>query len=63
MKKILLLLAMCVMLPQMASAQTPTDDTFVVSDLTYDSDLEAYYFIVSLCTGHLGQHNAHRKEK
>ncbi len=48
MKKILLLLAMCVMLPQMASAQTATDDTFVVSDLTYDSDLEAYYFIVSL---------------
>ena len=40
-----LLLALCC---QAAGAQTPTDDTFTVSDLTWDEDEEAYYFTVSL---------------
>ena len=30
------------------NAQTPTDDTFTVSDLTYNATLNAYYFTVSL---------------
>lgn len=33
MKKILLLFMMCALLPKTAGAQTPTDDTFTVSDL------------------------------
>ncbi len=50
MKKILLLFTLCAMLPMVAVAQsgTPTDDTFTVSDLTYDPDMEGYYFVVSL---------------
>ena len=49
MKKILLLFMMCAMLPLTAGAQgTPTDDTFTVSDLEWDEDMEGYYFIVSL---------------
>jgi len=48
MKKILLLIMMCALLPRTAEAQTPTDDTFTVSDLKYNSTLESYYFIVGL---------------
>ena len=33
MKKTLLLFMMCALLPRVAGAQTPTDDTFTVSDL------------------------------
>ena len=41
MKKILLLFMMCAMLPLTAGAQgTPTDDTFTVSDLEWDEDME-----------------------
>lgn len=53
MKKILLLLFMSALMPMAAGAQTPTDDTFTVSDLTYDSDADAYYFIVSLSGSHI----------
>lgn len=38
MKKTLLLFIMCALLPRVAEAQTPTDDTFTVSDLTFVSD-------------------------
>ena len=58
MKKILLLFMMCALLPLTAGAQTPTDDTFTISDLAYDEDITwyegddekegAYYFIVSI---------------
>lgn len=49
MKRILLLFMMCALLPRVAAAQgTPTDDTFTVSDLTWDSEMDGYYFIVSL---------------
>ena len=49
MRKILLLFLMGALLPRAAMAQgTPTDDTFTVSDLTYDGDMDGYYFIVSL---------------
>lgn len=58
MKKILLLLFMSALMPMAAGAQTPTDDTFTVSDLVYDEDITwyegddekegAYYFIVSI---------------
>ena len=47
-KKILLLFMMCALLPVAGRAQTPTDDTFTVSDLTWDGDMGGYYFIVSL---------------
>ena len=53
MKKILLLFMMCALLPVAGRAQTPTDDTFTVSDLTYDSDAGAYFFIVSLSGSHI----------
>ena len=53
MKKILLLFMMCTLLPMAGRAQTPTDDTFTVSDLTYDSDAGAYFFIVSLSGSHI----------
>ena len=56
MKKTLLLLMMCALLPRVAEAQTPTDDTFTVSDLTFDEEITwnddenegAYYFTISL---------------
>ena len=56
MKKILLLFMMCALLPKTAEAQTPTDDTFTVSDLAWDDEISwnddentgAYYFTVSL---------------
>ena len=57
MKRILLLILMCALLPRVAGAQgTPTDDTFTVSDLIWDDDISwnddeytgAYYFTVSL---------------
>lgn len=38
MKKILLLFLLGVLMPITAGAQTPTDDTFTVSDLTFVSD-------------------------
>ena len=53
-----LLAALICLLPAVTKAQTPTDDTFTVSDLNYDEDITwyegsdekegAYYFIVSL---------------
>ena len=46
MKKILLLFLMFAMLPKAAGAQTPTDDTFTVSDL--QTDKYGTFFIVSL---------------
>ena len=58
MKKILLLFFVSVLLAVTVGAQTPTDDTFTVSDLIYDEDITwyegddekegAYYFIVSI---------------
>ena len=48
MKKILLLFMLCTLLPMAGRAQTPTNDTFTVSDLTWDSEMDGYYFIVSL---------------
>ena len=49
MKKILLLFMMCALLSRVVGAQgTPTDDTFTISDLTWDGDMGGYYFIVSL---------------
>ena len=56
MKKTLLLFIMCALLPRVAEAQTPTDDTFTVSDLTFDEEITwnddenegAYYFTISL---------------
>ena len=47
MKKILLLFVMCALLPRVAGAQTPTDDTFTVSDLTSRSG-GTYSFDVGL---------------
>ena len=47
MKKILLLFMMCALLPLTAEAQTPTDDTFTVSDLTLFSE-NIYTFDVGL---------------
>lgn len=47
MKKILLLFMMCAMLPITAEAQE-LDGTFTISDLTYDSDMEGYYFTVGI---------------
>ncbi len=46
MKKILLLFMMCALLPVAGRAQTPTDDTFTVSDL--QTDKYGTYFIVGL---------------
>ena len=46
MKKILLLFMMCALLPRTAGAQTPTDDTFTVSDL--QTDKYGTFFIVGL---------------
>lgn len=58
MKKILLLFFVSALLAVTVGAQTPTDDTFTVSDLIYDEDITwyegddekegAYYFIVSI---------------
>lgn len=56
MKRILLLFMMCALLPRVAGAQTPTSDTFTVSDLDWDDEISwnddantgAYYFTVSL---------------
>ena len=49
MKKVLLLFFMSALTLLMAEAQgTPTDDKFMVSDLTWDGDMGGYYFIVSL---------------
>ena len=48
MKKILLLFMMCALLPRVAEAQTPTDDTFIVSDLTWNQARNCYVFTVSL---------------
>lgn len=49
MKKILLLFAMVALLPLAGSAQgTPTDDTFTVSDLTWNQARNCYVFTVSL---------------
>lgn len=39
MKKILLLFMMCALLPVAGRAQTPTDDTFTVSDLAWDDEI------------------------
>lgn len=47
MKKILLLFLLGVLMPITAGAQTPTDDTFTVSDLTHSKE-NIYSFIVSL---------------
>ena len=48
MKKILLFVMACLMLPRVAEAQTPTTDKFTVSDLEWDADNECYVFTVSL---------------
>lgn len=48
MKKILLLFMMCALLPVAGRAQTPTDDTFTVSDLTWNQARNCYVFTVSL---------------
>lgn len=49
MKKILFLFLMCALLPRVAGAQgTPTDDTFTVSDLTWNQARDCYVFTVSL---------------
>ena len=48
MKKILLLLFMGALMPMAAGAQTPTDDTFTVSDLVWSADDECYIFSVGL---------------
>ncbi len=42
------MLLMALFVPTSLSAQTPTDDKFVVSDLTYHSSSGLYYFDVSL---------------
>ncbi len=47
MKKFLFLFMMCALLPRTAVAQG-LSDRFTISDLEYDPDVEAYYFIVSL---------------
>lgn len=46
MKRKLLLAISCLLLPLVMTAQTPTDDTFTVSDLEWDG--EDYFFTVSL---------------
>ncbi len=46
MKRKLLLAVSCLLLPLAMRAQTPTDDTFTVSDLEWDG--EDYFFTVSL---------------
>ena len=48
MKKILLFVMACLMLPRVAEAQTPTTDKFTVSDLEWDADMGGYVFTVSL---------------
>ena len=52
MKKPILLLLLFSMIalsvPQTLKAGEATDDTVVLSDLTWDEDMEAYYFVVSL---------------
>lgn len=48
MKKILLFVMACLMLPRVAEAQTPTTDKFTVSDLEWDAEMGGYVFIVSL---------------
>lgn len=48
MKKILLLVLTCLMLPRVAGAQTATTDKFVLSDLAWVEDIECYVFTVSL---------------
>ena len=48
MKKILLFVMACLMLPRVAEAQTPTTDKFTVSDLEWDADNDCYVFTVSL---------------
>ncbi|MCR4958451.1 MAG: hypothetical protein K6B13_07595, partial [Prevotella sp.] len=48
MKKILLLVMTCLMLPMVAGAQTATTDKFTVSDLVWDDDNDCYVFTVSL---------------
>lgn len=48
MKKILLLFMMCALLPRTAGAQTPTDDTFTVSDLEWSEEDDCYIFAVNL---------------
>ena len=48
MKKILLLVMTCLLLPRVAGAQTATDDKFTVSDLEWDDENECYMFTVSL---------------
>ena len=47
MKKILLLFLMTALLPIAIAAQE-LDGTFTVSDLTYDADMEGYYFTVGM---------------
>ena len=48
MKKIVLLFMMCAVLPRTAGAQTPTDDTFTVSDLIWDESNQAYKFAIGI---------------
>lgn len=48
MRKILLLVTAVLCLPLAMRAQTPTDDTFTVSDLEWDADYEGYVFTVGL---------------
>ena len=48
MKKILLLLFMSALMPMAAGAQTPTDDTFTVSDLIWDESNQAYKFAIGI---------------
>lgn len=48
MKKILLLVMTCLLLPRVAGAQTATTDKFTVSDLEWDDDNNCYVFTVSL---------------
>lgn len=48
MKKILLLVMTCLMLPRVAGAQTATDDKIVLGDLEWDEDMGCHVFAVSL---------------
>lgn len=48
MKKILLLFMMCALLPVAGRAQTPTDDTFTVSDLEWVESDQAYRFAIGI---------------
>ena len=48
MRKILLLVTTCLCLPLAMRAQTPTDDTFTVSDIFYDDYFQCYAFNVGL---------------